>query len=128
MSATIAAAVVQPIVVLSVPCDASVCDAHGYFTIFATVPAAGVVVVALVALVLLVISRRAGFGAALGAAAACAALLFWNGDYVPGGVRWPIAALTAVVAVLAFAGLRLAPDRARRQQPGLEEPPYPSLG
>jgi hypothetical protein len=128
MLATIAAAVIQPIVVLSVPCDVPVCDPHGYFAIFAAGPAVGVVVLAVVALVLLAIRHRAGFGVGLGAAAACAALLLWNGELLSGEVRWPIAGLTVVVAAVAFAGLRLAPDRVRQPRPGLPEPPYPTLG
>jgi hypothetical protein len=123
----VAAADVQPIVFLSQPCDGPDCDPHGYFTIFAGVPAAGVAIVALTALVHLAARNRAGFGTMLGAAAASGLLLLWFAGLVAVEVWLPIAAVTVVVAVLAFAGLRFAPPRVRAR-PGLEEPPYPSLG
>jgi hypothetical protein len=63
----VAAAAVQPIVVLSAPCDGPDCDPHGYIAIFASVPAAGVAIIALVAVVLLASRSRLGFGAVLAA-------------------------------------------------------------
>jgi hypothetical protein len=123
----VASAAVQPIVVLSAPCDGPDCDPHGYVAIFAGVPAAGVAIIAVVAVLLLASRSRVGFGTLLGAAAASAALLLWFAGLVPVEVWLPIACVTVAVAVLAFAGLRYAPTRVR-VRPGLDEPPYPSLG
>ena len=124
MLVTAAAAIIQPVTMLSVPCDGPVCDPHGYIAIFSILPASGVAIMALVAFGLLIARNRAGFGTALGAAGTCAGLMVLFGNVLVDSVRGPVAGVTVVVAALAIAGLRLAPLRKARR---LEEPPYPTL-
>jgi hypothetical protein len=122
-----AAAISQPVTMLSVPCDAPPgvpCDPHGYVAIFSSLPAGGVAILALIAFSLLVARSRVGFGAALAATGACAMLLVLFGPVLTGTVRWPIAVGTVAVAGLVLAGLRWAPER---QRPRLAEPPYPPV-
>ncbi|NIK55629.1 hypothetical protein [Kribbella shirazensis] len=118
-----AAAILQPVTMLSAPCDMP-CDPHGYVAIFSIFPAGVVVIIALVALTLLIGRNRAGFGTALGAAGACAGLLVLFGPVLIAPVRWPVAAVCLLIAGLAIAGLRSAPVR---QRPRWEEPPYPTV-
>ncbi|HWD80590.1 MAG TPA: hypothetical protein VG497_16965, partial [Kribbella sp.] len=96
-----AAAIVQPIRINSAPCDAAECDPHGYVAIFTTVPAVGVALLALVALLVLSSGYRAGFGIALAAAAACGGLLVLTGPELSAQLRWCIVGLSMVVAALA---------------------------
>ncbi|TCC43328.1 hypothetical protein [Kribbella sindirgiensis] len=103
------AAILQPVTMLTWPCDDPMCDPHGYVAIFSVFPTAFVVIVALIALGLLNGRRRSGFGVAIGAAAACAGMLVLFGEVLIGAVRWPLGAVTLVVAGLAIEGLRSAP-------------------
>ena len=103
------AAILQPVTMLSMPCDGPTCDPHGYVAIFSVFPTAFVVIVALIALGLLNGRRRSGFGVAIFAAAACAGMLLLFGAVLIAPVRWPLGAVTLVVAGLAIEGLRSAP-------------------
>jgi hypothetical protein len=118
-----AAAIVQPITINSAPCGAPECDPHGYILIFTTVPAVGVALLALLAVLVLSSGYRAGFGIALGAAAGCGGVLAFNAPGLSGELVWLIAGVSLVVAGLAVAGLRLVPVR-----PPLPDPPYPPIG
>lgn len=109
MLVTAVAAILQPVTMLTWPCDDPACDPHGYVAIFSVFPTAFVVIVALIALGLLNGRRRSGFGVAIGAAAACAGMLVLFGEVLIGAVRWPLGAVTLVVAGLAIEGLRSAP-------------------
>jgi hypothetical protein len=121
-----AAAIVQPIAVLSIPCGPT-CDPHGYVGIFMTIPAIGVAALALGALGQLIARSASGFGTGLAASICCGGLAFLLTNLLPGYVRWPILAAATVAAGLAIAGLRLAPP-APRIRHALEEPPYPTIG
>ncbi|TCC11614.1 hypothetical protein [Kribbella soli] len=114
MLVIVVAAILQPVTMLSMPCDEPTCDPHGYVAIFSVFPTAFVVIVALVALGLLNGRRRSGFGVAIGAAALCAGMLVLFGEILIAAVRWPLGVVTLVVAGLAIAGLRSAPVPARR--------------
>ena len=117
MLVIVVAAILQPVTMLSMPCDAPTCDPHGYVAIFSVFPTAFVVIVALIALGLLNGRRRSGFGVAIGAAAACAGMLVLFGAFLLAPVRWPLAVVTLAVAALAIEGLRSAPR---------SSPPFPS--
>lgn len=108
------AAILQPVAMLSMPCDAPTCDPHGYVAIFSVFATAFVVIVALIALGLLNGRRRSGFGVAIGAAAACAEMLLLFDEVLIAPVRWPLEAVTLVVAGLAIEGLRSAPAHSFR--------------
>ncbi|MGZ0150008.1 hypothetical protein ACXJJ3_23305 [Kribbella sp. WER1] len=123
MPVTAAAAIIQPVKVNSAPCGSEVCDPHGYILIFTSLPAAGVVLLALVALIVLASGNRAGFGVALAAAVCCGGLLVLTGAGLSGQLLWSIVGLSLVAAGLATAGLRLVPN-----PPPLVEPPYPPVG
>ncbi len=114
MLAIAIAAVLQPVTMLSIPCDAPTCDPHGYVAIFSVFPTAFVVIVALSALGLLNGRKRSGFGVAIFAAAACGGMLLMFGAVLIAPVRWPLVAVTLVVAGLAIEGLRSAPVPSRR--------------
>ncbi|WP_133784113.1 hypothetical protein [Kribbella sp. VKM Ac-2571] len=114
MLAIAIAAILQPVTMLSIPCDAPTCDPHGYVAIFSVFPTALVVIVALIALGLLNGRRRSGFGVAIFAAAACAGMLMMFGVFLIAPVRWPLAAVTLVAVGLAIEGLRSAPVPAPR--------------
>jgi hypothetical protein len=118
---TAAAAIVQPVAMLSAPCSPE-CDPHGYVAIFSVIPVAGVVGITLIASTFLIARKRAGFGISLGASACCAGLVLMFGDLLAGPVRWSIVAAIVLAAALAIAGLRLVPRPSR-----LPQPPYPSL-
>jgi len=118
---TAAAAIVQPVAMLSAPCSPQ-CDPHGYVAIFSVLPVTVVVGIALIALILLIARKKSGFGFGLAAAACSAGLAFLFADLLAGSVRWSILAALALVAALAIAGLRVVPP-----PPRLPEPRYPSL-
>jgi hypothetical protein len=103
------AAILQPVTMLSMPCDEPTCDPHGYVAIFSVFPTAFVVIVALIALGLLNGRRRSGFGVAIFAAVACAGMLMMFGVFLIAPVRWPLGVVTLVVVGLAIEGLRSAP-------------------
>ena len=111
MAVIAVAAILQPVTMLSMPCDELTCDPHGYVAIFSVFPTAFVVIVALVALGLLNGRRRSGFGVAIGAATLCAGMLVLFREVLIAPVRWPLGAVTLVVAGLAIEGLRSAPVR-----------------
>jgi hypothetical protein len=118
---TAAAAIVQPVAILSAPCGPE-CDPHGYVAIFSVLPVAVVVGISLIALTLLIARKKSGFGTGLGAAVCCAGLAFLFARLLSGTVRWSILAALALVVALAIAGLRVVP-----RSPRLPDLPYPSL-
>lgn len=118
---TAAAAIVQPVAMLSAPCG-PVCDPHGYVAIFSVIPVAVVVGITLIALTLLIGRKKSGFGTSLGASACCAVLVLMFSALLPGTVRWSIVAALVLAAALAIAGLRFVPAPRR-----LPDPPYPSF-
>ncbi|MEV5960502.1 hypothetical protein AB0L70_01985 [Kribbella sp. NPDC051952] len=120
-----AAAILQPIAMLSAPCGPN-CDPHGYVAIFMMLPAVGIAGLALVALTLLIARSASGFGTGLAAAVCCGGLAFLLTNLLPGYVRWPILAAATLAVALAIAGLRLAPPAPRIPR-RLEEPPYPPM-
>ena len=108
---TAAAAIAQPVAMLSAPCGPQ-CDPHGYVAIFSALPVAVVVGISLIALTLLIARKRSGFGTSLGAGICCAGLAVLFTRLLPDAVRWSILAALAVVVALAIAGLRGTPRRA----------------
>jgi hypothetical protein len=118
---TAAAAIVQPVAMLSAPCGPT-CDPHGYVAIFSIIPVACVVGITLIALTLLIGRRKSGFGTSLGASACCAGLVLMFSNILAGPVRWSIVAAVVLAAALAIAGLRFVPNLRR-----LPDPPYPSF-
>jgi hypothetical protein len=109
---TAAAAIVQPVAILSAPCSPE-CDPHGFVAIFSVLPVAVVVGFSLIALTLLIARKRSGFGTSLGAGVCCAGLAILFTRLLPGPVRWSILAALVVVAALAIAGLRSVPRSPR---------------
>jgi hypothetical protein len=115
---TAAAAIVQPVAMLSPPCSPT-CDPHGYVAIFSIIPVACVVGITLIALTLLIGRKKSGFGTSLAASVCCAGLVLMFSRLLAGPVRWSIVAALVLAAALAIAGLRVIPSPRRS--------PYPSL-